>query len=165
MDLGVEKMSNKMKRRCSMKKIYLVTALLFTLTTKSQSLKDHLPSAIFTFLGGASDGLRDASMFRMDRYGSFWNGKVSWLNKYRNRDPKQGPAYFGSTSFLVFTTDGPHLANFFTHQFNGLAYAYAPGDKNRKFGHVLLKVLAYNTVRQMGHSLVYGGIFKSTYGQ
>jgi hypothetical protein len=148
-----------------MKKTILLTVFLISLSCQSQKLKDYLPSAIFTFLGGTSDGLRDASMFRMDGRGQFWNGKISWTNKYRNHDVKQGPAYFGSTTFLAFTTDAPHLANFFTHQFMGMSYALAPADENKRFWHVALKVLAYNTVRQMGHSLIYGGIFKSTVGQ
>ncbi len=136
--------------------------MLLALSTAGygQKFKEYLPSLICTFLGGGSDGLRDAAMYRMDGYGKFWNGKNSWNNKYRNGDMAQGPAYFGSTSFLAFTTDGAHLANMFTHQFNGMAMAFMPDDSNKKFGHVFLKVLAYNAVRQVGHSVVYGLIFK-----
>lgn len=37
----------------------------------------------------------------------FWNPEISWKNKYKEnlRDPK----FFGSTSFLVWTTDAFHL--------------------------------------------------------
>ncbi|GEO10723.1 hypothetical protein [Segetibacter aerophilus] len=129
----------------------------------AQTFKEYLPSLVCTFLGGSSDGLRDASMYRMDGYGKFWNGKNSWNNKYKNNDMRQGPAYFGSTSFLAFTTDGPHLTNMVTHQFNGMAMAFMPTDENKKLGHVFLKVLAYNAVRQAGHSIVYGLIFKPKY--
>lgn len=146
-----------------MKALLFLLALVFSTITHSQKLKDYLPSLAATFLGGASDGLRDASMYRMDGYSDFWNGKQSWRNKYKNRDINQGAAYFGSTTFLAFTTDGPHLANMFTHQFNGMAVAFMPNDNNKKLGHVILKVLAYNAVRQAGHSIVYGMIFKSTY--
>jgi hypothetical protein len=149
-----------------MKRLSLLMLLFVVLTAKSatsQSLKDYLPAIAFTFLGGASDGLRDASMYRMDGMGNFWNGKDSWNNKYKNRDKTQGPAYFGATSFLAFTTDGPHLSNMITHQFAGMAMAYMPQDNNKKLGHVFLKVLAYNAVRQLGHSLVYDVIFKPKY--
>ena len=139
--------------------------LACTKVSCAQNFKDYLPSMICTFLGGSSDGLRDASMYRMDGYSQFWNGKNSWNNKYKNGDINQGPAYFGSTSFLAFTTDGPHLSNMVTHQFNGMAMALMPEDGNKKLGHVFLKVLAYNAVRQAGHSVVYGLIFKSTYHQ
>ena len=146
-----------------MKKVIFIMLLALSSTGYSQELKDYLPSIICTFLGGTTDGLRDASMYRMDGYGSFWNGKNSWKNKYNNGDIKQGPAYFGSTSFLAFTTDGPHLSNMFTHQFNGMAMAFMPQDNNKKFGHVFLKILAYNAVRQAGHTVVYGLIFKTKY--
>lgn len=138
----------------------LLILLFISAQVTGQSLKDYLPSIASTLLAGSSDGLRDASMYRMDGYGHYWNGKHSWNNKYRNGDRKQGPAYWGSTSVLVWTTDGAHLSNMFTHQFNGMALAYMPQDHNRKFGHVFIKVLAYNLVREAGHSLVYDLIFK-----
>lgn len=39
----------------------------------------------------------------------FWNPKLSWANKYKNLDPKQGPKFFLSTTVLVWTTDAWHL--------------------------------------------------------
>lgn len=33
---------------------------------------------------------------------------VTWTWKYKNKDFNQGPAYFGSTNFLVWTTDWYH---------------------------------------------------------
>ncbi|MDB5249410.1 MAG: hypothetical protein JWQ40_3804 [Segetibacter sp.] len=146
-----------------MKALLFLIALSCSTLTYAQKLKDYLPSLAFTFLGGATDGLRDASMYRMDGYNNFWNGKHSWLNKYKDRKVSAGPAYFGSTTFLAFTTDAPHMANMFTHQFNGMAMAYLPSDNNKKLGHVFLKVLAYNAARQAGHSIIYGLIFKSKY--
>lgn len=38
----------------------------------------------------------------------WWNGQISWQNKYRNGDPAQGPAYFGSTTIFVAPTDAKH---------------------------------------------------------
>lgn len=42
----------------------------------------------------------------------FWNPKVSWRNKYAGGDPQAGPAFFLSTTSLVFLTDGWHLFQF-----------------------------------------------------
>jgi hypothetical protein len=39
----------------------------------------------------------------------FWNPTLSWYNKYKNLDPKQGPKFFLSTTVLVWTTDAWHL--------------------------------------------------------
>jgi hypothetical protein len=65
---------------------------------------------------------------------------VIFSESARNRDVKLGPATFGSTSLLAFTTGAPHLANFFTHQF--MRYAPAPADENKKRWQVAVKVLA-----------------------
>ena len=38
----------------------------------------------------------------------WWDPEISWKNKYKNFDQTQGPRHWGSTSVLVFTTDGYH---------------------------------------------------------
>ena len=40
----------------------------------------------------------------------FWDPSSSWVNKYKNNDPKQGEKFFGSTTFLVMLSDGFHLS-------------------------------------------------------
>ena len=45
----------------------------------------------------------------------FWNPNKSYKNKYKNNDEKNGPAFFGSTTFLVFTTDAWHLFQFLSN--------------------------------------------------
>lgn len=40
---------------------------------------------------------------------NFWNPEISWQNKWEQGDPKFGPRYWGSSTFLVWTTDGWHL--------------------------------------------------------
>lgn len=42
----------------------------------------------------------------------FLNKDVSWRLKWKNRDPKQGERFFGSSTFLVWLTDGEHLFQF-----------------------------------------------------
>ena len=41
----------------------------------------------------------------------FFDSTVSWKNKWKNGDPNQGEKFFGSSTFLVWTTDAWHLAN------------------------------------------------------
>lgn len=43
---------------------------------------------------------------------SFMDPSVSWINKYKSNTDLT-PRFFGSTTFLVFITDGWHLAQFF----------------------------------------------------
>lgn len=70
--------------------------------------------ASFSFVSGAAWGVHETVVHHPDRLPvgwnrQWWDGRVSWRNKYRNGDPGQGPAYFGSTTFLVWTTDAKHL--------------------------------------------------------
>ncbi len=46
---------------------------------------------------------------RFSRFLLYFTGPDSWRNKYRNRDPEQGPSFPGSTTWLVWLTDGWHL--------------------------------------------------------
>lgn len=39
----------------------------------------------------------------------WWRPSISWLNKYKDKTPSKGAAFFGSTTFLVFLTDAWHL--------------------------------------------------------
>lgn len=46
---------------------------------------------------------------------NYCNPSLSYKRKYKNGDPAQGPAYFGSTTFLVATTDLWHLTDMISH--------------------------------------------------
>lgn len=45
------------------------------------------------------------------KWGPFWGAYASWVLKYKNNDPAQGPKFPGSTTVLVGFTDGWHLSN------------------------------------------------------
>ena len=45
----------------------------------------------------------------------FWNPEVSWRNKWKNGDVNQGEKFFGSSTFLVWTTDAWHLFQMVNH--------------------------------------------------
>jgi hypothetical protein len=70
---------------------------------------------ILILLSGICKGIQDQTMFHWGlswtKYlkGLFWNPLISWKNKYKNGDPKQGPKFWGSTTFLVGVTDAWHL--------------------------------------------------------
>lgn len=55
---------------------------------------------------------------------TFWNPAISWVNKYEGGEVSNGPAFFGSTTFLVWLTDGWHLANFFFLKFIFVAVVF-----------------------------------------
>ena len=65
----------------------------------------------------ACNGVMDALQFHYPQTGfepdsRFWNPAISWQNKYKGGDPDNGPAFFLSTTALVFLTDGWHLFKF-----------------------------------------------------
>lgn len=73
-------------------------------------------SIILAILSGISKAIKDKinfhyydSVFNQKGNSFFWNPELSSLNKYKNQDPKQGPKFFGSTTFLVWLTDAWHL--------------------------------------------------------
>lgn len=39
----------------------------------------------------------------------FFDPELSWVNKYKNHSPSQGPKFFGSTTIFVMFTDAWHL--------------------------------------------------------
>ena len=43
---------------------------------------------------------------------TFWLKEFSWVNKYKNNDPKQGAKFLGSTTIFVMFTDAWHLFGF-----------------------------------------------------
>jgi hypothetical protein len=53
---------------------------------------------------------RQSVFFTKDfRINKFTDPATSWRNKWKNGDRKQGELFFGSSTFLVWTTDAWHL--------------------------------------------------------
>jgi len=109
-----------------MKNILLISVLLLAGCSTSKKIdtgtefkqaynykKAILPASL-AFTSGVAYGFHETSVHHPDRYPGnwnkqFWDNRESWRNKYRNGDPNCGPAYFGSTTFLAWTTDAKHL--------------------------------------------------------
>ena len=51
----------------------------------------------------------NSSIFSTFKNAYWFNPNGSWKNKYKDNDPTKGPKFFGSTTFLVFTTDAWHF--------------------------------------------------------
>lgn len=76
-------------------------------------------SILFYALAGLCKGVKDTLQFHYsaskfkNRNRRFWDPEVSWRNKYKNGDKKQGPRFPGSTTLFVGFTDGWHLFQLF----------------------------------------------------
>lgn len=51
----------------------------------------------------------DRSIFKNFKNQQFWDGRISWRNKWKNGQKEQGEKFPGSSTFFVFTTDAWHL--------------------------------------------------------
>ena len=51
----------------------------------------------------------DKSIFSKFKNQQWWNPTLSFNNKWKNGDSKQGEKFFGSSTFLVWTTDAFHF--------------------------------------------------------
>lgn len=72
-------------------------------------------SLIFVLLAGVCWGILQTLMWHPDtnilgkRNKYFWNPNYSYMNKYK--EDLSTPKFFGSTTFLVWLTDGWHLVD------------------------------------------------------
>ena len=66
-------------------------------------------SAIFILLYGAFKGVTDYLKFHSSSDKWFGDPDITWVRKYKNNRWDEGPAFFGSTTFLVSFTDGWHF--------------------------------------------------------
>ncbi len=85
----------------------------------TQTIRVLKPFALFGcgLLSGSSHGVGEIIRLdyptfqkehpKADPY--FWNPQLSYLNKWKNNDPTQGPAFPLSTTSLVAVTDAYHL--------------------------------------------------------
>lgn len=128
---------------------------------QAQSFKERLPALIATAVSGALDGASDGFEYHSDNLGaSYWNGKYAWLNKYKNRDPRQGPAFFGSTTFLAGVTSGDHLMQSLSNFSGSIAIALAPGRKDRRFWPTVLEIAIYQAAYNLPRAFVLETFFK-----
>ena len=114
------------------------------------SLKRAILPASLAFAAGGSWGFHETSVNWPDRIPDswnqqFWDGRISWRNKYKNGatwEPplKLEPKFWGSTTFLAWTTDSKHLFAL-THRWSQLGAGVAIGiGEKRPWWHYGLDV-------------------------
>ena len=114
------------------------------------SLKRAILPASLAFAAGASWGFHETSVNWPDRIPDswsqqFWDGRISWRNKYKNgatwQPPlKLEPKFWGSTTFLAWTTDSKHLFAL-THRWSQLGAGVTIGiGEKRPWWHYGLDV-------------------------
>jgi len=148
----------------------IVLFLLFSKFTVSQSFsfKKEFPSIATMYLAGVSDGTAETLKFHYSDFKrvfpssnpNYWDMKISWKNKYKNQDYNQGPKFFGSTTFLVWTTDGYHMSRFAKNTMFVTTILIHPKEK-KKFKNYLLDVFIHSTSYHLGFFSTYETLFKN----
>lgn len=128
--------------------------------------RKELAPVITMFLAGAANGVAEDLQFHYGEFENtfpnanpeFWNPDLSWRNKYLNGDPGQGPAYFGSTTFLASTTDGYHAA--VAARTFLLTTTICISPERRGWKPFLKRTLLYTASYAAGFELMYAGIIR-----
>lgn len=81
-----------------------------------------------------------------NRCDAFLDPRISWLNKYKNRDPKQG-----RTKWPVWFTDAKHALGSITF----ITIFYAGVFLAQSFGNILFEVLAVYAVYSLANSFAW----------
>lgn len=90
----------------------------------------------------------------------FWDPQISYLNKWKDSDPANGPAFWGSTTIFVWTTDGYHLTRTLDKAFICTGLAFKMGDWDRKWYIYIIDFIAHSIAYSIGFNLTFHIVFK-----
>ena len=131
--------------------------------------KRSLAAYSVAFVGGVANGYNETishhySQFKKVHPGAndqFWNPEQSWLNKYEDfNGGNKNANYFGSKTFLSWTTDAYHLTSVASNvSLIGATCIITIGEK-RKWWEYGIDILGMSLARSAGFHLIYSGIYK-----
>jgi hypothetical protein len=145
--------------------LLLLPALAYSQGFKAY-LRNNGASLACMAAAGQADGWNQAAAHHypaLDRkFGlndQYFNPAISWTNKYKNHDPAQGAAFFGSDTFLVTGTDFYHATRGGQHTFFLGAIVFKIGKRQRWYKY-LIDAAAYSLAYAAGFNLTYEIICK-----
>lgn len=120
------------------------------------------------FIAGALDGTveilrHDYDNFKAvfpDANDTFWLPQLSWHNKWKNGNYRQGEKFPGSSTFLVWTTDGYHLLRTLERTTVCFSFAIKIGGKKQNWKNYVADALIHQVFYAAGDYLTYQLIFK-----
>ena len=159
-----------------MRNIILIIILFCSLNLSAQKKwRNYIVLGTSTLAAGMLDGSTESLSFHYNNgvkphftsiNDQYWNPAISWTNKYKNGDVNQGEKFTGSTSFLVFTTDGYHLLRTLRKTADDFTIAYYVNDnytsiitRKKKWRNLATDFLILTVIRSVGFSLTYSLIF------
>ena len=87
------------------------------------------------------------------KYEQFLDPQQSWVNKYKHNNPTLGPKFFGSKTFLVWTTDLWHLSKML--MITLLTFAIAFYTPIITTGHILVDILINSSILHFAFSSTF----------
>lgn len=140
----------------------------FKLNRKKWKYKRTIIGCGVAFIGGVANGYHETILNHYGQFkkvhpnanDQFWNPEISWLNKYDDFDRYgKKEAYFGSTTFLAWTTDAYHLSSVISNtSIVGATCIITIGEK-RKWWEYGIDILAMSLSRSAGFHLIYSKIY------
>jgi hypothetical protein len=138
------------------------------------NIKKYVVPGSAMFLSGLIDGTLESIKFHYcngfkarfkNANDQFWNPDISWTNKYKNANPSDGEKFRGSTTALVCTTDAYHglrTAKNLINTFTVVFYLNRSRNESRKttWKKILTEALVLTTLRNIGFTATYSGLFK-----
>src|SRR5690349_8641857 len=124
---------------------------------------NHLITGGLVSLGGSCKGFNETLFFHYKVFArkfpnadrKWFDPRLSWMNKYKNRNPDDGPKFPLSTTLFAFTTDQYHLNNFIGRSAILSALVIKIGDGKKPFKYYLIDLLYYGLCYQAGFALTY----------
>ena len=122
-------------------------------------------SIFMMIFAGVCEGTAETLKFHPDSFfhvfrrakKEFWHPDISWLNKYKDGNPSNGPKFWQSTKSLVSLTDGYHLVRLIRNWFIILAIIISP-SLPAWYMYVAAFILLYLAFT-VGFSLLYDHLF------
>lgn len=118
-------------------------------------------------VSGASNGLHETLAYHYSKFADKhpgadpqkWDPSISWRNKYEGGDVGKGPAYFGSTTFLVATTDWKHRLGLAHRAGLGLTGIVVVFGEKKPWWHYGLNMVSAYAGYSLGFNLLYNQIY------
>lgn len=131
---------------------------------EDHKLRNKFMHYSFMSLGGISDGISEELLHHYSLVkekfpninDQFFNPSISWNNKYKNGDEKQGDAFLGSSTIFVASTDAYHALRAFkqTMWLGGLITFQKGKNFKQTVLQALISIAVYTTAKGTTHYIL-----------
>ena len=131
---------------------------------EDHKLRNKFMHYSFMSLGGVCDAISEELLHHYSLVkekfpnikDKFFNPEISWHNKYKNGDAKQGEAYLGSTTILIAGTDAYHALRAFkqTMWLGGLITFQKGKNFKQTVLQALISIAVYTTAKGTTHYIL-----------